>query len=52
MKKILLINTPEVFLGRHTFPPIGLLYLASMFGPEVKVCDGALEGWEKLLEQI
>lgn len=47
-KKVLLINPPESGMGDHSFPPLGLLYIAGVLqknGISVKIVDGFLDGW-------
>ena len=48
MKKVLLINPPESGMGEHSFPPLGLLYIAGVLqraDVPVKIVDGFLDGW-------
>lgn len=54
-KKVLLINPPESGMGEHSFPPLGLLYIASVLKKNdipVKIVDGFLEGLEGIEEAV
>lgn len=48
-KKVLLINPHESGMGEHSFPPLGLLYIAGALQKNnipVKIVDGFLEGFD------
>ncbi len=54
-RKVLLINPPESGMGEHSFPPLGLLYIAGALKKNnipVKVVDGFLEGWDDIQNAI
>ncbi|MBU4311970.1 MAG: B12-binding domain-containing radical SAM protein [Candidatus Omnitrophica bacterium] len=54
-KKVLLINPPESGMGEHSFPPLGLLYVAGVLQKEnvqVKIIDGFLDGWQGIESSI
>lgn len=54
-KKVLLINPPESGMGEHSFPPLGLLYVAGVLRKEnipVKIVDGFLEGWRGIEDSL
>lgn len=55
MKKVLLINPPESGMGEHSFPPLGLLYVAGVLqksGIPVKIVDGFLDSWQGIEREL
>jgi len=55
MKKVLLINPPELMWKGLFSPPLGLLYLAGTLkdkGIDVQLIDGCIEGWPMVCEKI
>lgn len=55
MRKVLLINPPELMQRGFFCPPICLLYLAGTLrdkGVDVQLIDGCIEGWSGVHEKI
>ena len=55
MRKVLLINPPELMQTGYFCPPLGLLYLAGTLrdkGIDVQLIDGCIKGWSGIDEKI
>ncbi len=55
VKRVLLVNPPGTAQDGYSGPPLGLLYLAGAVrsaGVDVRVVDGYLWGWARMMEAI